>query len=186
MKASILYLLISLSLNEAFASGDAHGEIPWYLIQAQTFNFTLFALVMVLMLRKPVAGFFAKFREDFLDESTKAQKVVAAAERQKKEIEDQLTKLETTYSSRLETSKKEAQNLKNTIIEESKERSNKLISDTNESASILFKSAEQGIKNQVLGLAMSDAKAQFTKKIDSKESERLHGEFLEEISAGSL
>jgi F0F1-type ATP synthase membrane subunit b/b' len=185
-KAIFVYTLIFLNLSDAFASGDTHGGIPWELITAQVFNFSLFFAVLVFLLKKPIAGFFAKYREDFLEESSKAQKVVAAAEKQKKEIEDQLKKLETTYSSRLESSKKEAQNLRNTIIEESKLRSSKLISDTNESAAVLFKSAEQGIKSQVLGLAMTEAKSQFTKKIDSKESDRLQSEFLEEISAGSL
>lgn len=186
-KFTALYSALALNFlgQSAFAASTTQG-IPWGLVQAQTVNFTIFVIVLVLILRKPGGAFFAKFREDFLEESTKAQKIVAQAEKQKKEIEDQLKKLETTYSSKLENSKKEAQALKDSIIKDSQERAQKMIADTQESAGVLFKSAEQGIKNHVLNIAVANAKTDLSKRLDSKESQRLHGEFLEEISAGSL
>ncbi len=185
LKVLILGLLIIMSFDPLLAASETSG-IPWNLIQAQVFNFAIFIILLVFVVRKPGAAHFAKFREDFLEESTKAQRIVAAAEKQKKEIEDQLMKLETTYSSKLETAKKEAQMLKESIIKDTKDRADKLILDTKESASILFKSAEQVIRNQVLEIAVNTAKNDLAKKIDTKESQRLHGEFLEEISAGSL
>lgn len=181
---TLLLLFHFLGFN-AFAA-SANAGIPWDLIQAQVFNFTVFVIILVVLIRKVGSPFFAKYREDFLEESTKAQKIVAAAEKQKREIEEQLRKLETTYTSKIETSKKKAQSLKDSIVKESQERAQKMIMDTNESAAILFKSAERTIKNQVLTNAIANAKIDLNKKIDSKESSRLHGEFLEEISAGSL
>lgn len=173
---------------DAYASASGHGEagIPWKLITAQTVNFTLFVLFLIYILRKPVKDFFKNFRDNYLEESTKAQKVVAAAEKHKKEIEDQLKKLETTYTSKLETAKKEAFALRESIVKESQQRAVKLIADTTESAALLFKNAEQNIKDQVLIMAIDNAKSELAKKVDQKESQRLHGEFLEEITVGSL
>jgi F0F1-type ATP synthase membrane subunit b/b' len=187
LKFTALYSALALNFlgQTVYAASTSEG-IPWSLVQAQTVNFTIFVIALIMLIRKPGAAFFAKFREDFLEESTKAQKIVANAEKQKKEIEEQLKKLETTYTSKLENSKKEAQALKDSIIKDSKERAEKMISDTQESAAVLFKSAEQGIKNHVLNIAVANAKTDLSKRIDSKESQRLHGEFLEEISAGSL
>ncbi len=187
----ILSRLIALSLLATpaianAAGGTASGEIPWSMLQAQTVNFFLFIGILVFVVRKPAAEHFAKFRSDFIEESGKAQKVVAQAEKQKKEIEDQISKLETTYTSRLENSRKEAIQLKNSMVSEATEKSKKLIEDTKDSANQLFKSAEQSIHYKVLDNALMIAKEDLIKKIDSKESNRLHGEFLEEITAGYL
>lgn len=180
-------VLLFFYTQNVFAAGSSHtNEIPWSLIQAQSFNFIFFLTVMILVLRKPVAQYFISFRDTYLEEASKAQKIVAAAEKQKKDIEDQLSKLETTYTSRLETSKKEAQQMKQNLIKEAQDRSARLVEDSKDSANQLFKSAEQIIKNKVLEAAMTTAKADLTKKVDSKESDRLSGEFVEEISVGYL
>ncbi len=177
---SVLHLT-SFSAN---ASGTADTDIPWSLITAQIVNFSLFALAIIFLLKKPASEYFTKFRTDFLEESSKAQMVVAAAEKQKKQIDDRLNTLETTYATKLEGSKKEAQILKENIVKETQERANRLIIDTKENANILFKTAEVAMRNRVLTMAVKSATNDLTKKIDNKESDRLHDEFLEEISAG--
>lgn len=186
LRFSLSIVIFFLVPTLGFAAGSAHGEIPWPMLQAQTVNFILFICILVYVTRKPAAEHFAKFRNDFIEESGKAQKIVAQAEKQKKEIEDQISKLETTYTSRLDVSKKEALQLKNTMINEATEKAKKLIEDTQDSANQLFKSAEQSIRYKVLDNAAMIAKEDLVKKIDSKESNRLHGEFLEEITAGYL
>lgn len=185
MKFLALVILVVFA-KSAFAANASHGEIPWDLIMAQVINFTVFLTAIIFFLRKPVSTYFKNYRETFLEEASKATQVAVHAEKQKKEIEDQLKKLETTYSSKLESSKKEAQALRAKIVSEAQERSQKLISDTMESATMLFKSAEQNIKLRILNEALKSAKTELTKKVDVKESQRLHGEFLEEISVGSI
>ncbi len=186
IRLNLKFIVLFLTSPSYLLASSAEAGVPWATLQAQAVNFTLFIAIMIFALRKPAAAHFAKFRSDFLDESTKAQKVVAAAEKQKKEIEDQITKLETTYSSRLETSRKEAVQMKTAMINEATEKSKKSVEDTKESANQLFKSAEQSIRAKVLDSAIVMAKEDLVKKIDTKESERLHGEFLEEITAGYL
>lgn len=177
-------LVVVLAAQEAFAAGSGHhgpsAVIPYAV------NFVVFVGLLIYFLKTPVAEFFKNYRETFLEQSSKASEAAAAAERQKKEIEDELKKLETTYSSKIEASKKEAQALREKLVKESQDRSARLIADTNESAALLFKVAEQNIKSQILDQALKSAKTDLSKKVDVKESQRLHGEFLEEISVGSL
>lgn len=186
LKNKILSLSLIFSSPMICLAGSSQNSIPWSTIQAQAVNFTLFIFILIYILRKPASEYFSKFRNDFIEESGKAQKILAEAEKQKKEIDDQISKLETTYSSRLETSKQEALLLKNSLISEAQDKSVKLIEDTKDSANQLFKSAENAIRYKVLDNAVDFAKEDLVKRIDSKESNRLHGEFLEELSGGYL
>lgn len=181
-----IFIFILFYREIGFAANAAHGEIPWSTIQAQAFNLTLFLILTVYFLRKPISEYMMSYRNSFLDESMKAQKVIENAEKQKKIVDDQLVKLETTYSNRIETSKKEAQIMRDNMIGEAETRSEKMIVDSNENAVLLFKSAEQTIKRQVLHNAITTSKVELVKKMGANESDRIQDEFLQELTTGLL
>ena len=168
------------------AGGDPSGGVPWSLIAAQSFNFTAFIIFLIWLLRTPVRNFFMSYRQNFLDESSKAQDFVAAVEKKKKDIQERLESLETTYSSKMESAKKEAQALKEKLILEANQKAKKMISDASDGAVLMFKNAERMILQKSLDQAMNFAKKDISKKVGDEEAQRLHFEFLEEIEENHL
>ena len=163
------------------AGGDPSGGVPWSLIAAQSFNFTAFIIFLVWLLRTRVREFFTSYRQNFLDESSKAQGFVVAVEKKKKDIQERLENLETTYSSKMESAKKEAQALKKKLILEANQRAKKMISEASDGVLLMFKSAERAILQRSLDQAMNFAKKDLSEKVRDEDAKRLHLEFLKEI-----
>lgn len=177
----IFVMLVAQSAVPATGAGHHAAGVPWSLIFAQTFNFLLFMGILIFLIKKFALPVFPKYRAQFLEDSTKAQKVIADAEKQKKEIEARLQKLETTYSSRMDKAKKESLELKDNLIKEAQDRAEKMQRDASDNALSLFKSSERQFKMSILDQAIDKAKKDLSKSIDEKQLQRLHGEFLEEI-----
>lgn len=174
-------MLIGTTAMPAPGGGANTGEIPWALITAQSFNFVVFLCLVTVLIKKFAVPHFPKFKQKFIEDSTKAQREMAEIEKQRKEIEDRLSKLETTYALRLDKAKKESQALKASLIEDAKNRSEKMIADASQAAQAAFKSSERQFKLTVLDQAIAKAKNELPKEIDDTQLQRLHGEFLEEI-----
>ena len=181
-------LLLSLMLScRALAAGSAHSnEIPWDLITAQTVNFSLFIAIMFFILRKPAKEHFTNFRNEFLEQSEKAKSSATQAERLKKEAQDRLDKLETTYSTRIDQAKKDALSMKQNLVGEANTRAEQMLSDASANTLLMFKSAERTIQAESLSKALDLAKEELSKKVGDQETQRLHSEFLEEIRVNNL
>lgn len=180
----LLFVALMLIGSSAMPAGNSHhsdGTIPWSLIIAQTVNFTIFVGIIVYLAKKYLVPIFPQYREKFIEESTKVERQMAEVEKKRKEIEDRLGKLETTYSSRLEQAQRESVEYKNKLIQEAKKHAEKQVKDASENALAAFKSTERQFKMMVLEKAISQAKKELPKEVGESEIQRLHNEFLEEI-----
>ena len=138
-------------------------------------------MFLIWLLRTRVQNFFASYRQNFIHESSQAQNFIAVVEKKKKEIQNRLENLETTYSLKMETAKKEAQALKVTLVEEAQQKAQKMISEASEGTLLMFKNAERMFLKKSLDQAMGLAQKDLSKKVDDHEAQRLHFEFLKEI-----
>lgn len=177
----VALMLAGSTAMPASGAGPHDGTIPWSLVAAQTFNFLVFVGLIAYIVKKFLVPVFPAYRQKFIDESTKTERQMAEVEKKRKEIEDRLSKLETTYSSRLEQAKKESVEYKNNLIHEATRSAEKTVKDASENALAAFKSTERQFKMMVLDKALLRAKEDLPKEVGEDEIQRLHNEFLEEI-----
>ncbi len=164
------------------AAADAHGGegIPTVL-WLQVVNFVLYMGLVVYLARNPIKAMFQGRYDGFFSALKKAEAAKAEAEAKRKDIQDRLTKLETTREESIQSARAEAAALRNQIVEEAKALSSKLKTDAEKTAVIEIERAKKELREDLLTQSVVLAKRILTDKMQEQDQKRLQNEFVEKI-----
>lgn len=180
---SILFVLnrITAALaSESAHGGEHHGGIPaslWF----QVLNFALYAGLLFFVLRKPLSQYFQTRAESFRQALVKAESARADAERQKREIEQRLAKLQGSADENLAQARAEAEELRKRILREAEELSRTLQEEAKRTADIELQRAKAELREELLAQAVQTAKSILSERIADTDQKRLQTEFVEKI-----
>jgi F-type H+-transporting ATPase subunit b len=178
-----LVILLSLPLAlTAFAagSGDHGGGVPTVL-WLQVVNFVLYVGLLVYLLRKPVRSFFEGRVENYNSALKRAEAQKREAETKRREIQERLTRLESTSAQSIAEARAEAEALRQRVLAEAKELSEKLRAEAQRTAQIELERAKFALRQEMLSQSVQLASKILADKIQEPDQKRLQSEFVEKI-----
>lgn len=182
MKRLFLFLAAVLMLPTAAlaAGGDHGGDIP-AMVGWQAINFALYAALLYFVLRKPVMNYFKSRVESYNSSLKKAQESREAAESKKREIQTQLSVLESTSDSSIANAKKEASALIAQMQKQAEEFSRKLKDEANRAVAIEVEKAKVALRRDLLEQSVAMAEKMLQDKMAEPDQKRLQTEFVDKI-----
>ena len=172
--------------GEHGAHGSHGGGLPTEVI-LQFVNFGIYAVALLYFLRQPVRSYFSARQENFKQALLKAEQAKAQAENQRREIQERLTKLESTRDESIAQARSEAAALKKQIIEEAKALSEKLQQDAKRTAEIELERARLALRQDLLAQSVQLAQKLLADKdkLQDQDQKRLQSEFVGKIQVVS-
>lgn len=185
MKKIVLFALL-LAPTMALAAGGGHGSehgsggIP-SMVTYQAINFVLYVALLFFLLRKPVKSFFKGREDSFKQALIKAEAARAEAEKKRQEIQERLSKLESTADQSIAQARAEADSLKARIIQEAQEISTHLKEEARRTADLEIERAKVELRSELLNQAVALSQKMLVDKIADNDQKRLQTEFVEKI-----
>ncbi len=175
--------LLITHLGNAAGAGAHEGGLPTVL-WLQVVNFALYIGLIVYLAKKPIQEMFQGRYDGFFSALKKAEAAKAEAELKRKDIQDRLTKLETSREESIQNAREEAAALRNQIVEEARALSSKLKADAEKTALIEIERAKTELREDLLSQSVIMAKRILTDKMQEPDQKRLQNEFVDKIQAG--
>lgn len=114
------------------------------------FNFLVLVVVLFVFLRKPVVQALALRHEQIKKQLQEADEIKKSAQNKFDEYSLRLNQLDSEADAIIKQSKQDAEKIKNTIIEEAKRTSEKMLKDAESNVQNLISTYTQNIKNETL------------------------------------
>ncbi len=177
----VLLLTLPLALTAlAAAGGEHHDGIPTVL-WLQVVNFGLYVALLFYLLRKPVRSFFEGRVENYNSALKRAEAQKHEAESKRREIQERLTKLESTSAQSIAEARAEAEALRQRVLVEARELSEKLRAEAQRTAQIELERAKFALRQEMLSQSVQLATKILADKIQEQDQKRLQTEFVEKI-----
>ncbi len=176
----VLITIIFFSSCAALASGDA---LPTKTIFYQSINFLAVVALLTWILKKKVkiSEVFKGRKENFYKLMQRAQAARNEAEKIKQEFNDKLLKLEQEAKTNAERAREEALQLKNIILSDAKEISDRVLKDANATALVELEKAKQNLKDEVVRLSIDTAQEALKTKATREQINKLQNSFVDKI-----
>jgi len=162
------------------ASQDPHA-IPWKAITIQVANLGLLLVYLGYVLRKTVKAYFSGRIEVYRDLVSRADQARQEAERNRAQIASRLTDLEAGAKQSLAKANAEAGELRQRILNEAKDLTNKLTDETQRSIQVELEKARTQLREELLNAAIESARTSLKEKIGGAEQKKLQKEFVDKI-----
>lgn len=183
-------LMFIFGSSSGLASATEHGAheagIPT-MVWLQFINFGLYVALLFFALRKPVLNFFSNRETTYRDAIKKAEAAKTEAETKRREIQERLTKLESTREQSIEQARAEAAALRAQIIEEAKNLAAKLKTDAEQTAAVELDRAKVALRRELLDQSVLLATKLLSgkDKLQDQDQKRLQSEFVDKIQVVS-
>lgn len=183
---SALIIALLPALVFAASEGEHHG--PAHLtdhdvqkIIYQAINVGAILIGLIYFLRKPIVEFFNQRRRDYQTAAARSQEIQRKAEEERKNIESQLIKLESTADESISRARAEAADLKANLINEAKLLSERLRKEAETTAIVEVAKAKAVLKEQTIEEAAKLAEKQVSTSVSADDHLRLNKEFIKNI-----
>jgi F-type H+-transporting ATPase subunit b len=187
-RASTALFLLSISLPAAaLAAGGDPNHVPLKeLVFPQLVNVTIFVLVLVYFLRKPVGAFFSGKVEKFHSAKNQAEKAKKDAQDKLLEIQSRLAELDKTAQASLQTARADADSVAAKLVEDAKVQAKRMEQDASLSVAIELQRAVVALRQELLNESMEVARSEVKKDISPESQSKLHKDFLQKAQRVSL
>jgi F-type H+-transporting ATPase subunit b len=185
MKRNNLFAVAAVTLLASIAFGQEHGGaheegIP-SIVMWQAINFALYAGLLFYLLRHPVKNYFAGRQEEFNQALKRAQAARNEAEQRKREIQERLSKLESSSAASVAEARAEAEALKNRIIQEAQAISNNMREEAKRTATFEIQRAKNELREELLNQSIQLSTKILKEKMAEPDQKRLQTEFADKI-----
>lgn len=169
------------------ASGGGHGEeggtgwqaTDWYRVM----NFSVLAIGLFLLLRKPVAQALSNRIKGISEELKDLEARKAEVEKQLADYNDRLAKLDKEAEQIVVEYIRQGEEAKTRILKEAETAADKLKEQAQKNIEHEFKQARLSLQEQVVEKALARAEALISEKISSEDQTRLVDEYLDKVVA---
>jgi F-type H+-transporting ATPase subunit b len=169
-----------------FAAEGAHHEevsIPYKMIMYQTLNFAVALGVVYFAARKKIGEFFKARGDQYFEHLRKAEDAKKAAQLQKQEISERLSKLEKSADQDIARARSEAAELKSKIIRDAEAIAKHLKVEAEKTAIVEVERAKNDLRTHLLEDSLKAAKKALADGVKDPDQKRLKTEFVEKIQA---
>lgn len=179
---NLFSLLLFSDSAQAASGGHGSNEIPWdALIIPQLINFSIVVVLLLFLVRKPVANYFADKYKKFNDERRKSEEAQVFAEREYYNLKKQLEELNARYEESISTAKKESRDLREKMIKEAIAAASRMKEDSQKVAQFELQSAALQVRLELVQKAVELAKSDLHKRTGATEQHNLQAGFVEKI-----
>lgn len=181
----LIYFIIALAPVFAFAAAPGHGEghgggVP-DAVMYQFIHFAIFVGLLFFFLRKPVRSYFQNREQAFRQALVKAEAARKEAEAKQREIQERLTRLQSTSEESIAQAKAEAVALKEKILQDASDLSKRLRDEAHRTAQIEIERAKHELREEMLAQSVEMAKKMLADKMAEPDQKRLQTEFVDKI-----
>ncbi len=182
----ILLLLFSFSVSTALsASGEDSGAKGWTSTDwFRVMNFTVLAIVLVFLLRKPLSQALGARIKGIKDQLEDLEARKAKAEKQLAEYSEKLSRLEKESDKIVEDYIKQGNEAKARILKEAQSAADKLQSQARRNIEHEFKQAKLKLQEEIFETSLAKAEEILKGKISGEDQDRLVDEYLRKVEAG--
>ena len=182
----ILLLLFSFSVPTALsASGEDSGAKGWTSTDwFRVMNFTVLAIVLVFLLRKPLSQALGARIKGIKDQLEDLEARKAEAEKQLAEYSEKLSRLEKESDKIVEDYIKQGNEAKARILKEAQSAADKLQSQARRNIEHEFKQAKLKLQQEIFETSLAKAEEILKGKISGEDQDRLVDEYLRKVEAG--
>ncbi len=185
--AAALLAVLSLSAGPAFCAGGGHGEEGgqgWSATDTyKVMNFTVLAVVLVFLLRKPVKQALGARIEGIREQLQELEARKGEAEKQLAEYNEKLARLDQEAEQIVSNYIEQGKEAKARIIEEAKASAEKLEEQAKRAIEHEFKKAKEKLQAEVAEQALAKAEDLIQARITEDDQEKLVDEYLEKVVA---
>ena len=182
----ILLLLFSFSVPTALsASGEDSGAKGWTSTDwFRVMNFTVLAIVLVFLLRKPLSQALGARIKGIKDQLEDLEARKAEAEKQLAEYSEKLSRLEKESDKIVEDYIKQGNEAKARILKEAQSAADKLQSQARRNIEHEFKQAKLKLQQEIFETSLAKAEEILKGKISGEDQDRLVDEYLRKVETG--
>jgi F-type H+-transporting ATPase subunit b len=190
-KNSAVVLLILLCLfgflipTALGASGEDAGAKGWTSTDwFRVMNFTVLAIALVFLLRKPLSQALGARIKGIKDQLEDLEARKAEAEKQLAEYSEKLSRLEKESEKIVEDYIKQGNEAKARILKEAQSAADKLQSQARRNIEHEFKQAKLKLQEDIFETSLAKAEEILKGKISDEDQDRLVDEYLRKVEAG--
>lgn len=183
MKSAILFFVVLIFLQVAYASDSAPGGIPWGHIGIQAFNFSLLFGLIFWKAGKPVKEMFSKRLIDYNEEFERAEKEMKTALETKNTWLNKLSNLKTTAAESVATAKSESQAQKSQLISETEEKAKQMKIAADKSIELTVEKSKSQLQKELLNDSLNAARENLATKVDQPLNKNLNQQFFDKMKA---
>lgn len=178
---SFLTALLAAQVALAASGGGHHSDGIPTMVYLQAVNFGLYAILLFVLLRKPVKAFFSGRTATFDAALVKAKAAKDEAEAKKREVQDRLAKLQSSADQSIRDARTEAEALKTKIVAEAHEMATRMREEARRSASLEIERAKTELREELLTQSVALSKKILQEKMAENDQKRLQTEFADKI-----
>ncbi len=162
---------------------EHHIEIPYDTVKWQVINLVVLFGALYFFLRNSVKELFKSRQVQYLHAAEKSKKIRDEAEKQFVDIKHKIKELEASRSDNLERARVEAARLKDQLLDEAKEASERMAAEAKATIDLEIEKAQHRIKATLLKESLETARGLLTKDIGSSDHQKLQSEFVQNVEA---
>ena len=174
----LIFLLFLISTEAHAASGEG---IPWFLVVPQVLNFSLFAIILTILLKDKVRNLFTQREQEYTQFFRKAEMERDEAEKNKLAIIQRLQHLEDDARVASQKAQSEAEELKRKIVSEARSLSERYTKEAERTAQNELERKIAELRKELLSGALGDAESLLKERVDVSMQKKLSGEFTKKI-----
>ncbi|MDQ1240474.1 MAG: F-type H+-transporting ATPase subunit b [Thermodesulfobacteriota bacterium] len=183
----ILTLLITVAgsaiTSAAYAAGGGEGASPWdaWMLSWRVINTVALIALLVYLLKKPLADFFAERRNKIGRDLEEAREQRDKAERTIEEYKQKLAGMEAELEKMRVELKKSAEAEKDKVLGNAERMSNAMVESARIAAEQELRNAKITLKNEAVDMAVQLAEALIREKINEDDRKRIVEDYLVKV-----
>jgi len=163
----------------AGAEGGHHLNIPYVI--SLIFNFVAVAVLLFVLLRKPVASYFAERSRDVADKLGAAERARASLDAKMKEYKGKMDELMATREDVLKRAREEAEYEKERIVTAAHRQAEFILSEAQRAVNVEFERAKQELGAEFAETIATEAERLLVKSVTGEDGVRLADDYIENL-----
>jgi len=179
-------LILIMASAKVFAAGAHSGDGIPTVVFWQAANLILIFVGLYFLVGKKAVGFFKSKKSDFLSSAEKSKLIREEAERKVKEIQDRLSKLESTSAESIERARAESADLKRQLAAEAQSLAQRIKTDATEAARAEVLRAQRELHKDIAFESIKMAQDVLKKDTTQADQQKLQDQFSSQIEGVRL